>query len=687
MQSTAPPWTPPHHLIAIRLLYLIVFGMFGAVLAGSGAAWSQSPDSSATILQLQALRVAGDTSADALARLHAIEKQIPEDAPYPLRRELIRTRLALLDDETSIDQRLAMMTSLRDLAESNGDADTVNLMDIGRIYMNHADDDIDKFIGQLNDMRARITPNASAEVMEALERSYGDLYFEAGNFDTALRHQLAALDWAERLPIGKDRARLFRLVAIAELYNAMDLPEQALELVERGFALKEVADISVENRISLLSARSMALMKLGRLPESELALNAAEQLSSKVRSDLIDMRMDTLRAELLLAKSQPKQAIDVIERLEALAKRKESAYFLAKSWTLRGEALMRLGSVDSGLALMQKGADYFRGNGQMFELLLSLDHQVRTLRATKRFERATMTMDERRKVWTQLFRNERGRAIAEVEAGHTAEILERRIGVLSAENRAQKERLRAEKLGKALAAALAALAISLSAILVLAIRRARSERDSLSMAVRYDSLTGALSRYQFQRWANEASASARRSAMPVGLLLLDLDNFKSTNDQFGHDAGDQVLKDIVVRIRNAISDADEVYRWGGEEFLVVLAGDDLARHERTIQKILSTIEQLPVAWHQQSLPVSVSGGFVQHPIVAEWKPSLADSIRWADAALYLAKNSGRGHVEEVRLSDTGRVALNERRPIDMAQLQDWQRHGYVLLNNHATTSP
>ena len=687
MQSSVVPGSASSCPALPRLPALLALCFLVASLGTDGLVNAQPADPEGTIQQLRELRDASDESADAIARLHVIEQRIPDEATYPLRRELLRARLAVLEDSTSFEQRLATMKSLRDLAQANGDANTVDLMDIGRILMNHADDDIDKFIAQLNEVRARISPDASVEVMEALERSYGNLYFDAGNFDTALRHQLAALDLAERLPTGKDRAQLFRLVTIAELYNAMDLPEQALELVDRGFALKDLADIPAENRISLFNARSMALMKLGRLPESEIALGEAERASSTETSEFNAMRMDTLHAELSLAKSLPQQAINVIDRLEALAKHKESAYFLAKSWTLRGEALMRLGRIDEGLALMQKGIDYFRSNGQMFDLLVSIDHQVDTLRDKKLFERAVTTMDEREKLWTQLFRNERGRTIAEVEARHTAETLERRIGVLSAENRAQEERLRAEKLGKALAAALAALAISLSAVLVLAIRRARSERDSLSRAVRFDSLTGALSRYQFQRWVNDDSASAKRSTIPAGLLLLDLDNFKSTNDQFGHDAGDQVLKEIVMRIRNVISDADEVYRWGGEEFLVVLNGDDVALHERSVEQILSSIEKSPVAWHEHSLLVSASGGFVQHPLATESKTPLADAIRWADAALYLAKTSGRGHVQQIRLSDAGRIALKGRSPIDMAQLQDWQRHGYVLLETLASSAP
>jgi diguanylate cyclase (GGDEF)-like protein len=659
---------------------LTLTGVVLALLLACQLLTAQTMSSDELIRQLQELQATGDASAAAVKQLKQIDAGIPANVPYPLRRAQLKAELVVLQESLGFEGRLAKMQILRDLAAANGDADTVALMDIKRILMNHADDNIGKFIDQLNEVRARIRSDASPEVMEALELSYGNMYFDAGNFDTALRHQLAALDWAEKLPLGRARAILFRLATIAELYNAMGLPDSALETIKRAFD-RSVESIPLQNRISLLGARAQALMEKGNLTESDTALSEAEDLARGDESTFTTRRISTMRAELLLAMSKPDEAIRAINHIETLARQHDDSYYLAKSWMLRGHAQMQLGRVEDGLNLMQQALDYFEAKGQMVDVLDGLDRQITTLRAKKLYGRAVDLMEQRQKLWSQLFRNERGRAIAEVEARHTAQELEHRIATLSTENGIQQTRLRAERLGKALALVLALFAITLSSILVIAIRRARRERDKLSDVVRFDALTGASSRYQFQRRRAPDPAPGARGPPSTGVLLLDLDHFKSINDQHGHEAGDAVLQAVVERIRRVLGSDDELYRWGGEEFLVILNHRDDAALERDVLRLLAEIENTAVPWHGQLLPVSVSGGHVRHPLAHGWTTPLVDSIRWADASLYVAKNSGGRRVEQVELTEAGRVELIGSRPLDMPQLLDWQRRGYVRMRS------
>ncbi len=656
----------------------MILGMAIGSMIVSHDSLAQATQADEIIQQLQDLRATGDASPEAAQKLEHIETRIPEDAPYALRRELAKAQMSVLQDSLGFDETLKIIESLRKLAEANGDADTVSLMDVRRIYKKHTDDDIGKFIDQLNEVSARIRSEASPEVMEALELAYGNMYFDAGNFDTALRHQLAALDWAEKLPFGSIRARLFRLGTIADLYNAMELPERALEYLDQALT-QPASAIPAKNRISLLATRVVALMKLGRMVDAEATFKQAGELARTDDSTFTKLRLGTLRAEMLLVAAEPESAIETIGAVETLAAQSESPYYLARSWLLRGQAQMQLNQVDAGSALMDKAIDYFQGKGQMVDVLEGLDRQIGMLREKKQYDRAIGLMDRRQQLWSQLFRNERGRTIAEVEAHHTAQTLEHQIKTLSTENRIQEESLRAERLGKMLALVLALLAIGVSAWLFRAIRHARRERDSLSEAVRLDALTGASSRYQFQRRHGKNPAAESSSKDKCALLLLDIDHFKAINDQHGHEAGDAVLKAVVERIRRVMIKDDELYRWGGEEFLVIFKHRDDESLLRDVLRLLAGIESKPVPWHGQAIAVRVSGGWVHHPLNEGWQAPLADAIRWADAALYHAKNSGRRRIEKIELTDNGRLKLVDRRPVDMPQLLDWQRRGYVNL--------
>ena len=641
-------------------------------------ALADSAHDDAVIQQLQALREAGETSPEAAQKLDRIGADIQAVAPYAVRRELAKTQLFVLQDSLSTDEALGRMEALRKLADTNGDDDTVSLMDIRRIYMKHADDDIGKFIDQLNEVRAQIHSDASPEVMEALEVSYGNLYFDAGNFDTALRHQLAALDWAQKLSVGRERARLFRLGTIADLYNAMDLPDQALADLDQALT-QPAAAIPVQNRISLSATRVVALMKMNRLADAEAAFAQVEELARSDDSTFTKLRLGTLHAEILLSAAQPERAIEAIDQIEAIASQSESSYYLAKSWLLRGQAQIQLDKVDPGIALMDKAIDHFQAKGQMIDVLEGLDREISMLRGKQQYAHAVRLMDRRQQLWSQLFQNERGRALAEVEARHSAQTLEHQIETLSSENRIQEQSLRAERLGKILALVLALFAISISVLLFRAIRRARKERDRLSAMVRLDALTGASSRYQFQRQHAQEPRSRPPLAIECDLLLLDIDHFKAINDQHGHEAGDAVLKAMVERIRRVMTKDDEIYRWGGEEFLLIFKHRNDESLVRDVLRLLAEVENTPVPWHGQTIPIRVSGGEVHFPLNAGWQAPLIDAIRWADAALYHAKNSGRRRIEKIELTDSGRLKLVNRRPIDMPQLLDWQRRGYVNL--------
>ena len=596
-------------------------------------------------------------------------------APWPERRAALRAQVEALQKSAPQAQVLAAMATLRQQAEAAGDADIVNLMDIQRIYMTHEDDAIDASLDALHAVRARVADTAPIEVREAMERAYGNMYFDAGNFDSALRHQLAALALVRALP-DPASARLYRLGTIAELYNAMGLPEDALAYIARAEALGGPA-MADGNRLQLLANKAMALQQLGRLDEATVALDDAQALARRGGSDFDRARMASFQAVLLLARRQPARALAALDEIVASDAGK-SPYYRLRMQLLRGQALIDLGQSTQGLAQMQAATAGFEATGQVVDVLDGLARQADALARTGQSAQALAATRQLLALRQRLFRSEHARALAELDAARQSSVLAQRAERLAVHNRLQAVQLRNERLRLWLAAALGLLLLATALALSLGIRRMRGERDRLSLAIRHDPLTGAMSRYQFER--DVASATSRGDRVQA-IALLDIDHFKAINDQHGHAAGDEVLRAVVDRLQQALGADGHVYRWGGEEFLLVVDGPDPVRVEARLRGAVDAVQARPVGWGDLALAVSVSGGAMFWPFAPGWDAPLADAVRWVDAALYHAKQSGRHRVTLVEPTGAGADALRGRRPIDLAQLQDWARKAQVMLRS------
>ena len=154
-----------------------------------------------------------------------------------------------------------------------------------------------------------------------------------------------------------------------------------------------------------------------------------------------------------------------------------------------------------------------------------------------------------------------------------------------------------------------------------------------------DKLTGIYNRHKFEELFSLEAERARRFSSPLSLILLDIDHFKSVNDTYGHDIGDDVLKHLSSIIKSNIRQIDIFARWGGEEFLVLSPGTNLT-------EVKTFAEKLRLAVEQASFPsvdnVTVSIGLSEF----ETGDTFSNLFKRADKALYFAKNNGRNQVSD-----------------------------------------
>jgi len=165
---------------------------------------------------------------------------------------------------------------------------------------------------------------------------------------------------------------------------------------------------------------------------------------------------------------------------------------------------------------------------------------------------------------------------------------------------------------------------------------------SIEMAIT-DALTGLFNRRYMESHLGTLIEQAKSRGKPLAVLVLDIDYFKSINDGYGHDAGDDVLRDFALRIKRSIRGIDLACRYGGEEFVVVMPETDMAVAAMVAERLRRRIAAEPFAINQASrtIPVTISIGIAA---VRGGDDNAASLLKRADQALYRAKRDGRNRV-------------------------------------------
>ncbi|HEX4619655.1 MAG TPA: DUF484 family protein [Steroidobacteraceae bacterium] len=179
-----------------------------------------------------------------------------------------------------------------------------------------------------------------------------------------------------------------------------------------------------------------------------------------------------------------------------------------------------------------------------------------------------------------------------------------------------------------------------------AVNRARLLRSGLT-----DFLTGFHNRRYLQARLREELARAQRARLPIVCLMIDVDHFKRINDQYGHLAGDAVLREVAQRIDAEMRISDTGARFGGDEFAMVLSEADIAHGEKVAARVLRAVRRQPISIdsgdHAASETVTLSIGVAAAnpgPGTHDYKVLAERLIAEADAALYRAKSAGRNRV-------------------------------------------
>lgn len=153
-----------------------------------------------------------------------------------------------------------------------------------------------------------------------------------------------------------------------------------------------------------------------------------------------------------------------------------------------------------------------------------------------------------------------------------------------------------------------------------------------------DELTGLSNRRYFENCFEKEYLRATRYKNKLTLVMFDIDHFKNVNDTYGHQCGDYVLKEIANAALQTFRKTDTIFRFGGEEFVVILTETDIQQSIIPLERFRKTVETLDLNYQNQKINVTVSIGACQ---LANTHLTKEMFLQETDNALYEAKNSGR----------------------------------------------
>lgn len=166
-----------------------------------------------------------------------------------------------------------------------------------------------------------------------------------------------------------------------------------------------------------------------------------------------------------------------------------------------------------------------------------------------------------------------------------------------------------------------------------------NENNALKDVVNYDPLTGLMNRRSFDFYLEKKLQAVSEKGQSLCVVMCDIDNFKHVNDTYGHDFGDVVLKELGKLISSLLREDDNLFRWGGEEFLLLLQLDDKATYN-VMERIRQSVEAYPMTDGNTTIHITISIGVSKYlPMI-----SSSDLIKKADDALYESKKTGKNKI-------------------------------------------
>lgn len=531
----------------------------------------------------------------------------------------------------------ALQTLLRHAEATSTAAQLEVLNALLELYLHHQD--FDAAVALQPQVLALLEQDVGPRLQFQLRLQLGRALKASGQLELALQrflqahHEIVLLDLQ-----GTDYRRQYLQLQLARIQSRLQNYQYAIQIVSQA----------------LDAAHAQGLEAL--LPELYLVRGAAMQMAYGTTEQVMaDFRAATTEGEseelgrvqmlgfnnlgavhLHRREFEPAQAY--LEQGIAIAERLGNDRELHVMRFNVGYVLVLQGQSEQGLPMMEQAYAAFSDKTTPGMQGIMLGHLADAYHEAGLFLQENAALRQQRQIRDQVLGIERDRVFSELQVQFEAQEQGLRIQLLEQANALRDERLaRAQRERTLYIGLVTILLLGLTGALVAVrqVRRLNAQLDDLS---KRDPLT-----QLFNRRALSASGHAKGDLV----VLLDVDHFKQINDQHGHDKGDAVLTELAQRLMSVVRKDDQVLRWGGEEFLLILRGVGEQAVEDNLTKLGNAIRYEPLA----ELAVTVSGGAV----LLEDGQGMQQALQQADALLYRAKDQGRNQIHYQKNPGTSQV--------------------------------
>jgi diguanylate cyclase (GGDEF)-like protein len=503
----------------------------------------------------------------------------------------------------------------------------------------------------LLDALARLPETASARERYRFVMARNFVQRESGNLEDGVRLGHEALALADRTdtPWRQAEAR----IALAYSYRDAKQVERAREIIQEALTLSENA----RDWVSLARGHSMAGIIFDGLGDHEgerrsfeLAIEYAQMAGSKID----EVRYLANMSDFFLKSGDYKTALARAERALPLARELGDGSSQMVALANIGLAHISLHHLELGKRYVREAIAIDERRGSLTGVADNYRELGVYLEKAGDLAGAAAAYHEHRRMITGILRADQQKAILAMQEQYDADRRTRSLALLNRENEIKAEQLHRRDLQQRLWWLLAAAFVLSFAVVTLLYRRVRetnrhlaTSNEQLKVQSERDPLTGLANRRHFQAAVRRLAADGKLNGT---VYLIDIDHFKTINDQHGHSAGDAVLVEVATRLRETLREQDLIVRWGGEEFLIVVQALEPEQVDALAQRMLSVLDRAAVTVDAHRIAVTASIGFATFPIgPGSLRVSWERAINLVDTAMYLAKAHGRNRAYGVRL--------------------------------------